>query len=999
MLASYIVEDSTHNFVTLAQIAQWNSAWGSMHLRLHAINNVLDHTSTIAATYVMIADANGLPAQGTNTDAQIASAVSASHARLHSISSTSDHSSTISPTYVMIADANGLPSQGTNTNAQISSAVSASHTQNTDTGTTSSTFDFDSDSVLGRVRIQVVSGAANKLLAIKNTALTDNRTATFQDASGTIAYLSDIPAVTPAWELTGNAGTVDGTNFIGTTDNIPFNIRVNNIKAGRIDQTNAHTFYGYQAGYTNAAVDNTAFGWKSLYYNGSGTRNTAVGVNSLLGVSTGNTTGSTCVGYNSGMYSIGNYNVYIGAFSGYSASALTSTNTFNIGIGYQALYSITTSTATLNVAIGSQACNSLTTGARNISIGANGLYNNSTGDDNVAIGGYALEGFGTVNTSFSIGVGYQAGRYSLGNNNIYIGNCAGLSANLITSTNLQNIGIGYFALSALTTSAAIDNIAIGYQAMSNTTVGYGNVALGRNAFVQNILGYYNVAVGYQALYGVAPGGGWTSNTAQSTAIGYCAGQFSLGNSNVYIGFEAGKSVNATTSTNTNNVAIGYRSMYSVTTSSADYCVAVGWQSVYYNTTGSGNVGIGADAVLYNETGNYNTSLGYYALLGRSGVSYTGSVGIGAFAGRYSLGSYNIYIGYQAGQSASAATSLNKNNIGIGYQSLYSITGTSPISTNSQYNVSIGEAALRTLTTGSYNTALGFNALYSQNTTLNSIGIGAYAGKYETAGNKLYIDSLDRSTEAAGKTNSIIYGVMDATVTNQNLYVNAHLHTMSDSLYHYFGGGDDMSIYYNGTNGYINTSLVAASDLYVSCGTDKTLVLTESVWEDIQFAVSTGKVPAANYPDYDTFTTNTKEYKFDVDDYIDLAANECPHWWKEGTTVYPHLHTTLNGANSTGSNRYVKFTLYIAYAKDNAVWTETTSTVEITIPTGTADMTNLFGTGTSVSLAGQTIGTQIKVRVKRIAATAGTEYANHIFVTQCGIHAEKDTMGSRQVGTK
>ena len=34
------------------------------------------------------------------------------------------------------------------------------------------------------------------------------------------------------WELTGNAGTVDGTNFIGTTDNVPFNIKVNNQKAG-----------------------------------------------------------------------------------------------------------------------------------------------------------------------------------------------------------------------------------------------------------------------------------------------------------------------------------------------------------------------------------------------------------------------------------------------------------------------------------------------------------------------------------------------------------------------------------------------------------------------------------------------------------------------------------------------------------------------------------------------------------------------------------------------
>src|SRR3990167_1794296 len=51
-----------------------------------------------------------------------------------------------------------------------------------------------------------------------------------------------------AWKITGNAGTVDGTNFIGTTDNIPFNIRVNNVKAGRIDSTLANTFWGFKTG-------------------------------------------------------------------------------------------------------------------------------------------------------------------------------------------------------------------------------------------------------------------------------------------------------------------------------------------------------------------------------------------------------------------------------------------------------------------------------------------------------------------------------------------------------------------------------------------------------------------------------------------------------------------------------------------------------------------------------------------------------------------------------
>lgn len=38
-----------------------------------------------------------------------------------------------------------------------------------------------------------------------------------------------------AWRLLGNAGTVDGTNFIGTTDDVAFDIRVNNQRARRTE--------------------------------------------------------------------------------------------------------------------------------------------------------------------------------------------------------------------------------------------------------------------------------------------------------------------------------------------------------------------------------------------------------------------------------------------------------------------------------------------------------------------------------------------------------------------------------------------------------------------------------------------------------------------------------------------------------------------------------------------------------------------------------------------
>jgi len=68
-----------------------------------------------------------------STGAQIDDAVSKKHDRQHSIISTSDHTSAATPAQILKADANGLPIDATNTDAEVSDAVTKAHTQNTDT--------------------------------------------------------------------------------------------------------------------------------------------------------------------------------------------------------------------------------------------------------------------------------------------------------------------------------------------------------------------------------------------------------------------------------------------------------------------------------------------------------------------------------------------------------------------------------------------------------------------------------------------------------------------------------------------------------------------------------------------------------------------------------------------------------------------------------------------------------------------------------------------------
>ncbi len=116
---------------------------------------------------------------------------------------------------------------------------------------------------------------------IKGLIVFDNDTNSFWYFYGTL-WASISGGGVSGWGLTGNAGTEDGTNFIGTLDDAPFNIRVNNEKAGRIDRLKYNTFFGYQAGKENTTgFQKTATGMYSLLSNTIGSSNTANGYASL----------------------------------------------------------------------------------------------------------------------------------------------------------------------------------------------------------------------------------------------------------------------------------------------------------------------------------------------------------------------------------------------------------------------------------------------------------------------------------------------------------------------------------------------------------------------------------------------------------------------------------------------------------------------------------------------------------------------------------------------
>jgi hypothetical protein len=171
------------------------------------------------------------------------------------------------------------------------------------------------------------------------------------------------------------------------------------------------------------------------------------------------------------------------------------------------------------------------------------------------------------------------------------------------------------------------------------------------------------------------------------------------------------------------------------------------------------------------------------------------------------------------------------------------------------------------------------------------------------------------------------------------------------------------------------------------------------YNDLIIPIAGGKLPASNYPDWASFTTNTNAYKFAVDEYIDLPPVELDHGWVEGSTLKPHVHIVLSAA--TGSEQKVQFTLYYSWGDVLEVMdAETSVSGEYTVPNGTADKTHLLVTLSDIDGANKRIGSILNCRLKRVAKSAGgNELTAEPFVLSFGIHVEYDTIGSKAVTTK
>jgi trimeric autotransporter adhesin len=238
------------------------------------------------------------------------------------------------------------------------------------------------------------------------TGMTVYNTATVNDVTNGYYYndgtkwikVAGATTGTP-WSTTGNAGTVSGTNFLGTTDNVPLNFRVNNSNAGKIDFTLSNVALGvYSLQNNSTGSTNTAIGHASMFTNTTGSNNAALGYGSLYG----NTTGTQNLAIGTGALfsnNIGNSNTA----TGFGALYTNISGSQNTSLGFGALYSNTIASG--NVGIGSGALYSNTTGANNTALGNNAgnVAGGFTGSNNILIGFNAQPSSTSISNEVTIG--------------------------------------------------------------------------------------------------------------------------------------------------------------------------------------------------------------------------------------------------------------------------------------------------------------------------------------------------------------------------------------------------------------------------------------------------------------------------------------------------------------------------------------------------------------------------------------------------------------------
>lgn len=195
-------------------------------------------------------------------------------------------------------------------------------------------------------------------------------------------------------------------------------------------------------------------------------------------------------------------------------------STASVGIIYSGANRYIHNQGTQNFYAGAGAGNLSSTSSRNVGIGDQALKSITSGNDNVVLGSGAGSGITTGGQNFALGQ-RTLEACTNGSRNVAIGN----GAMLIEQRGSHSIGIGDAALAneKFTSDTDVYNVAVGDSAGATITTGTKNTLLGGLANVSSATVNNIIAIGYNASVGTSNTGVLGGTGSNAVLMGVCAG--------------------------------------------------------------------------------------------------------------------------------------------------------------------------------------------------------------------------------------------------------------------------------------------------------------------------------------------------------------------------------------------------------------------------------------------------------------------------------------------
>lgn len=273
-----------------------------------------------------------------------------------------------------------------------------------------------------------------------------------------------------------------------------------------------------------------------------------------------------------------------------------------------------------------------------------------------------------------------------------------------------------------------------------------NVGIGTSAASKLAAGgVENTAVGNQALLE-------TTTSDNNTAVGSRAGKNITGNSNTCIGMRAGEGIG----TGSENVYIGYLTGVSAGTSNSNTAVGAA-AGLSLNSSSSANVFVGKDAGFSATSMSNSVAVGLQALGNASTASLSNLTAVGSQALRFTQTGIHTAVGSAALYNNTSGTS----NTAVGFQALKD-------NTTGSYNTAIGNQALVANQTGTRNVAVGEYAM-DGNRGDDNVAVGINAGYRKWGGNdNIIIGDYAASGEPSG--DNLSFSISDSVVIGSGAYL-------------------------------------------------------------------------------------------------------------------------------------------------------------------------------------------------------------------------------------